>query len=370
VSAEFELRLADRADESDIRALVGSVAMPGDVAVRFAREPDYFLGTTIMGEPCDVVVARRSADGALAGVACRGEQAAYLGGEPTRVGYVGQIRIAPWARGRGLVTRGARLLRDRTAPGMLSFGVIARENPRAARALVGHRRPAGLRVARVGGLTTCAVVLRPRRTPRDPVARDGIEAHPADAATLADVLTFWEAHGPRRQFFPVTTAAAFADGATLRGLRPEDVQVAWRGGRIVGTMAVWEQSAYKQDVVDAYGPALRRLRPLYDLAARWLGARLLTPPGEAVALAFAARVCVAGDDPAVLRALLRAATSSAEARGLAFLMVGLADDDPLLPVVRRRPHVTYRSDLVALSWSGDPAVRLDGRVPYVEIATL
>lgn len=370
MSAEFELRLATRADEPEIRALVGSVAMPGDVAIRFAREPDYFLGTTIMGDPCDVVVARRRGDDALAGVACRAEQGAYVGGEPARVGYVGQIRIAPWARGRGLVTRGARLLRERTPPGTLSFGVIARENVRAARALASPRLPAGLRVARVGGLTTCAVLLRPGRTPRAPAARDGLEVRPADATTLADVLAFWEAHGPRRQFFPLTTAAGFADGATLRGLRSEEVQVAWRGGRVVGTMAVWEQSAYKQDVVDAYGPTLRRLRPVVDLAARLWGARPLTPPGAAIALAFAARVCVAGDDPAVLRALLRAATSSAEARGLAFLMVGLADHDPLLPVVRRRPHVTYRSDLIALSWSDDPAARLDGRVPYVEIATL
>jgi hypothetical protein len=370
VSDAFELRLATPADEPAIRALVGSVTMPGDVAIRFVREPDYFLGTTIMGDPCDVGVARRRGDGALAGVACRGEQRAYVGGEPTRVGYVGQIRIAPWARGRGLVTRGARLLRERTPPGTLSFGVIARENPRAARALAGPRLPAGLRVARVGGLTTCAVVLRPGRTPRDPVARDGIEVRPADAATLAGVLAFWEAHGPRRQFFPVTTAAGFADGATLRGLRPADVRVAWRGDRVVGTMALWEQSAYKQDVVDAYGPALRRLRPVYDLAARLWGARPLTPPGEAISLAFAARICIADDDPGVMRALLRACSAAAEARGLAFLMVGLADDDPLLPIVCRHPHVTYRSDLVALSWTDDPLARLDGRVPYVEIATL
>jgi hypothetical protein len=375
VSDAFDLRLATPEDEPEIRALVGSVAMPGDVAIRFAREPDYFLGTTIMGDPCDVVVARRRGDGALAGVACRGEQRAYVGGEPTRVGYVGQIRIAPWARGRGLVTRGARLLRERTPPGTLSFGVIARENPRAARALAGPRLPAGLRVARVGGLTTCAVVLRPGRAPRGrpprgPAAGGGIEVRPADAATLAGVLAFWEAHGPRRQFFPVTTAAGFADGATLRGLRPEDVRVAWRGDRVVGTMALWEQSAYKQDVVVAYGAGLRRLRPAYDVAARLWGARPLTPPGEAIALAFAARICIADDDPGVMRALLRACSAAAEARGLAFLMVGLADDDPLLPIVRRHPHVTYRSDLIALSWTDDPLARLDGRVPYVEIATL
>jgi len=380
VSAEFEVRLATRADEPDIRALVGSVAMPGDVAIRFEREPDYFLGATIMGDPCDVVVGRRRDDGVLVGLACRAEQNAYVADEPTRVGYIGQIRIAEGARGRGLVGRGARLLRERTPPGMLGFGVVARENRRATGALVGARLPAGLRAARVAGLTTCAIVLRGRAARRAPgpahggvasrPAHGGVDVRSADATTLTDALAFWHANGPRRQFFPVTTEASFADGATLRGLRPEDVFLAWCGDRIVGTMALWEQSAYKQDVVHAYGPVLRRLRPAYDLAARLLGARPLTPPGEPIALAFAARVCVADDDPGVMRALLRAVAADAHVRGLAFLMVGLADDDPLLSVVRRHPHITYRSDLYALSWTDDPLARLDGRVPYVEIATL
>ena len=367
MSAEFDVRLATREDEPEIRALVGSVAMPGDVAIRFEREPDYFLGATIMGDPCDVVVGRRRDDGKLVGLACRAEQERYVAGEPTRIGYIGQIRIADGARGRGLVARGARLLRERTPAGMLAFGVIARENPRAAGALVGARLPGGLRAARVAGLTTCAIVLWGRGWRP---ARGGVDIRRADATTLADALTFWHAHGPRRQFFPRTTRADFDGGEALRSLHPEDVFLARRGDRVVGTMALWEQSAYKQDVVHAYRARLRRQRPAYDLAARLLGARPLTPPGEPIALAFAARVCVADDDPGVMRALLRAVTAEAHARGLAFLMVGLADDDPLLSVVRRQPHITYRSDLFALSWTDDPLARLDDRVPYVEIATL
>jgi hypothetical protein len=51
-------------------------------------------------------------------------------------------------------------------------------------------------------------------------------------------------------------------------------------------------------------------------------------------------------------------------------MLGLADEDPLLRVARRWLHVTYRSDLYALSWDDDPATRLDTRIPYIEIGTL
>ena len=81
-------------------------------------------------------------------------------------------------------------------------------------------------------------------------------------------------------------------------------------------------------------------------------------------------MAVADDDPAVLRALLAACAERARERGKAFLMVGLADEDPLLPVVRRWLHVTYRSDLFTLAWDGATVPVPDGRVPRIEIATL
>jgi hypothetical protein len=184
------------------------------------------------------------------------------------------------------------------------------------------------------------------------------------------VVSFLRRCGPRRQLFPAYSLEDLTGGATTRGLAPEHIMVARRGEAVIGVMAAWDQAAFKQDIVDEYGPMLRRLRPFYDLAARALGARPLTPPGEAIPLAFAACTCVADDDPAVMRGLLAACARSARERGKAFLMLGLADDDPLLAVARPWLHVTYRSDLFAFSWSADPAQVLDGRVPYVEIATL
>jgi hypothetical protein len=58
-------------------------------------------------------------------------------------------------------------------------------------------------------------------------------------------------------------------------------------------------------------------------------------------------------------------------RGLALLMAGFADGDPLLAEARRTIHVTYRSDLFLFSWATpSPAAGLDARLPYCEIATL
>jgi hypothetical protein len=362
----FDIGLAAAQDDPEIRALVASIAMPGAVAVRFAREPDYFLGTTIMGDPCDVLIARARPGGRLAGIACRAERPAFLNGQPARLGYIGQIRLAPEYQGHWLVQRGARLVRDMSPPGLVYFGVIARENPLARSVLVGARPPGALRAIRLAGLTTCAIVVRPRRRRHLP----GIEVSPAAHGDIAKIVSFLGTEGPKRQLFPAYSVDDFLGGTALRGLVPEDVMVARRGDAIVGVMAAWDQASYKQDLVDSYGTTLRRLRPAYDLTARLLRARPLTEPGHAIALAFAACVCVADDDPDVMRALLDACLEHALARGKAFLMVGLADNDPLLPAVSRLLHVTYRSDLYALSWSVDPAEVLDDRVARIEIATL
>jgi hypothetical protein len=302
----------------------------------------------------------------VAGVLCRAEHPAFVNGIETRIGYIGQIRVADGFRGRWLLHRSMALFRDASPPGMLYMGVIARENPRARGALLERRPPGGLRSVRVGGITTCAILLRPR-----PAARaKGLEVATAAETGLPVVVAFLRHEGARRQLYPAYTEVDFTGGRTLRGLGPGDVTVVLRGGEVVGVMASWYQASFKQDIVDGYGSALRRMRPAYDLAARLIGARSLTPPGSAIPLSFAACTCVADDDPEVMRLLLAATTARARAQGKAFLMLGLADEDPLLRVGRRWLHVTYRSDLYALSWDDDPAARLDGRTPYIEIGTL
>ena len=228
----FEVRLATPADEPDLRALVGSVAMPGAVAVRFAREPDYFLGTTIMGDPCDVVVARERATGALAGFACRAERSAFVNGVAERVGYLGQVRVAERFRGAGLVARGARLLRERTPPGQLAFGVLARENHRAVGALVGARPAGGVRTARLAGLTTCAVLLRPRRAAHGA----GVEVRPAGDALLPDLVAFLRAEGRAASSSRRTRSRTSRAGPRCAGSRRRTCR--WRGAA-GGSWARW-----------------------------------------------------------------------------------------------------------------------------------
>jgi hypothetical protein len=192
------------------------------------------------------------------------------------------------------------------------------------------------------------------------------------------VVSFLRREGRRRQFFPALTEADFGPGDAGAGPQPGDVVIARRKGQIAGVAALWDQGAQKQTVVRGYRGALRWLRPAYNLGARLLGAPAapLPAPGSPLRSAFASYLTVAEDDPPTCRALLRALLGLAAGRGQAYVLLGLAEGDPLLEVGRRFPHVAYSSTLYTVRPpDGRPDGRewldaLDGRPAQVEIATL
>jgi hypothetical protein len=363
----FRFALAGREDEPDIRALVGSLAMPGSVSVRFERQPDYFLGTTIQGDPCHVLIARHVPDGTLAALAVRAERRVWLGGEPCRLAYIGQIRVAPRFQGRWLMQRAALEVSQLHEPGLPYLGVIATDNPVALGTLTGRRRPGAPEVRRLARLVSLALVVHGRFRGRRP----HLPVEFLSTATVEEAVAFLQRVGSGRDLFPIVTAQELLDGRSYRDLRLEDVAVVRRAGVIVGVLGSWDQSAYKQETVAGYGSRLARLRPAYDLMAWALGGRPLPAIGEGIRTAFGCLRCVADDDPDVLAALLWAALERAAGQGQAFLMLGFDERDPQLRQVPRWLRVAYRSE-VFLGWYGphDPSARLDGRPCQVEVGTL
>jgi hypothetical protein len=186
-------------------------------------------------------------------------------------------------------------------------------------------------------------------------------------------VAFLQRCGAARQFFPYYTEADFCDSPLTLDFQPQDFVIARRDGMIVGVVGLWDQSRYKQTVVQSYSRALHRLRPGYNLAARITGAQPMPQPGEHLRYAYASFVCVQEQERAAFAALLWQVYGMAAERGYTYLMLGLTTSDPLLAVARRYPHLAYYSRLYTVGWDDSAPglhTRLDGRIPYVEIAAL
>ncbi|HEX2033585.1 MAG TPA: hypothetical protein VHS99_05320 [Chloroflexota bacterium] len=367
---ELCLEPATAADDPAIRRLLSRTPVPGRVSLTYEREPDYFLGCSTMGQEYQVVVDRLHPSGQVVGVACRAIATRFVNGRLAEVGYLGQLRADPRFRGRWLLARAFRLLRETDGAARVEgyLATITEENREALGLLVRRPRrrlPVFRHLARLQ--TLALIVRRPRAVPPSPYTiRRG------SVAQLEAIVAFLRRHGAARQFFPLYSAADFLDGARLRGFDVGDFVLAWRGGELAGAAGLWDQSGYKQLVVRGYHGLLRWARPVYNLGVSLCGGRPLPAPGQALRCAYASFICVAGNDREIFRPVLREVYNLAAARGYAFLLVGLAAHDPLLAEARRYAHIAYGSSLYSVCWDdqGHFHERLDGRLPGLEIATL
>ncbi|HSS48321.1 MAG TPA: hypothetical protein VLX28_05185, partial [Thermoanaerobaculia bacterium] len=204
---------------------------------------------------------------------------------------------------------------------------------------------------------------RPRR-------RTGVRIERGIPERMGDVAACLERNRRRYQFAPRFSAADLLSPERSRGLAPNDFFLAVINNEVVGCLALWNQSGFKQVVVRGYAPRLARWRPWMNLLAPGLGTPRLPDPGHALPHAYLSHLAVDGDDPEIFRALVEAAYAEARARRYVYVVTGLAARHPWNAWLEKRfkPRA-YASILYAVLWENE-VVALDGRMPHVEVALL
>jgi hypothetical protein len=370
--AAFDVRAAGRSDDADLRHLLRTNPMEGEISVSLEREPDVFLSGSVGGHRQDAVVARDAASGRVAGMASRSVYDGFLNGVPRSIGYLGQLRVSREFRGRaGLLTRGYAAMRARRAPGDLPFDLttIVVDNVRARRVLeaglegVPAYRP-------LEELTTLIVPLWRRQKVR--VSR-AMSVERGSPDLIDDIVRCMDRNRRRCQFAPRWTASDVRSADRSRDLSPGDFLIATRGGAVAGCLALWDQSRFKQIVVRGYGPSMRRWRPWTDLSARLIGTPSLPAVGEPLSHVYVSHLAVDDDDEEIFGLLLAHAYNAALERGYACAIVGLAARHPFLRLVTRAYRAwAYSSILYAACWEpcADVLARIDSRVPHLEVGLL
>lgn len=367
--ARVVLAPAAAGDDARLRRLLADNPMDGRIRIAFEREPSYFHAVGVQGRFAQVFVGRDLDTGALVGVGTRTVKPAFVNGEPRALGYLSELRLLPRYRGGTLVARGYRLLRKLHRDGRtdLYSTVIAAENTLALRTIASGR--AGLPAYRDLGLFDSPAVNLVRGKPP---LHAGVEIVRGEPALLDDIVACLNEHGRAKQFAPVYAREDFGPEGWLRDFRVEDFYVALDRGRVVGTLARWDQRGFKQTRVVGYRGSLRLLRPLCGVGARLFGWPRLPRPGEHLASFYAGFIAVAQNDVRIFRALLRRLYNDAVGGPHAYFVIGLHERDPLRAALADYRCSPYRGRLYCAHFEdGEAAYRaLDGRIPHVEVATL
>ena len=369
MSSRYIFDLAVPADDAQLRARMAEDRMEGPIAVSFRREPSYFGSTCVQGHATEIIKCVDTRTSRIVGLGSRSTSLAWVDGKPRRIGYLADLRGAPEVRCGTLLARGFRLLRQLHERDRVPFytTVIYDGNTSALQSLVGAR--AGLPVYQdCGRLLTPAIHLD---LPRRAIAMRGIEigrGHPGDLPQLVDFLN---RRLRERQFAPVYRVRDFARGRFVN-LDARNFFVARSRGRLVGTLAAWDQASIRQTHVARYSPLLAALRPLYNLAAHMTPLKPLPAVGARIPFVYLACAAVENDDVDLFRGLLRSACNTLRRGPWHYAVASLHERDPLATVLGECRQIAAAGRLFVVHYPEDAAAvaALESRVPYVEAGCL
>jgi hypothetical protein len=371
----FTFALATPADDAALRRLLRENPIPGAIALTFEREPSYFAAAGVEGPFHQTIVARDEASGQIVGMGSRAVRPLTVNGQVMPVGYMSQLRIDSqyaWGASVGRAVRqGFAVYHQLHADGRTPFYLLSLvAGNRAAERLLTAGLPDGPYLVPYTTLHTYAIATR-RKQPPVPLPRD-VQLVTGHAGWTQAIVACLQRNGLRHQFSPWWTAETLFHPAQAPGLRPEDFTLAVQGDQVIGCLACWDQSQFKQTVVRGYQGLLARSRALVNLVAPLAGWPPLPPPNTNLKHAYASHLAVDEDNPVIFAALLRHLHAVAVERQYAYLMLGLAQADPWNALIRPYRTLCYTSHLTLAAWEDGRAAiaALDGRAPGIEIALL
>jgi hypothetical protein len=370
--SRYAFELATMEHDVSLRRLFAANDMEGDIRISFQREPNYFYASGLQGAFHQVIAARDTMTSEIIGVGTRAVRQGFLNGEIQNIGYLADMRLDPRYRGGPLVARAYRYLEQlhRDGRARIYFTLIAEANRRALTTIATGR--AGIPPYRDFGqiLSPAVNIFRSK-----PALAGDFEIVRGSNDLLSEIVGCLNRNHRRKQFAPYYTVEQFDRGSNsgcLRDFHVQDFYVALRSGKVVGVLGKWDQQAFKQTVVTGYGAKIRALRPTYNLASKLLGGASYPPPGAMLRFFYASFIAVDNDDVQVFRALLRQLYNDSVGAGYNYFVVGLHERDPLIAALSGYVLIPFKARLFIVHFDdgAEPFNNLDGRVPYIELASL
>lgn len=369
MAARYQVMLADSSDEAELRRRMASDHMQGAMTLSFRREPDYFLGCGVQGDESQIIKCVDSKSGRIVGLGARHSKRLFVNGLETRFGYLSDLRGDEAARKRTLLARGYAFLRELHAADKLPlyFSVILDGNDEAIAALTTAR--AGLPIYKDRGRILTPAIHLDRRRPELLCA--GVTIRRGTDSNMPQVFEFLQREHARKQLAPCYRHSDLGSPRLL-GLKPEHFYVAYRGDQIVGSVATWDQSEFRQTHVERYSGSLRLAKPLINIAARFSSLHSLPAVGEKVPYVYLSLIATENNRTDIFATLLRTVYREQRNRKYHFLIAGLHEKDPLSEVLNdyRSIEAGGRLFLIYYPEDAEAVANLDARTYYIEMATV
>jgi hypothetical protein len=364
----FRFELAMPHDGPELLEILEEASFSGNLALLYTRRPDAYASLQQEGHPVDIIVCRDTERQQIVGFGAGAIRAVWINGVPTKIGYLFGLRTRlAYRKKYPLLNRGYAFLYAQQESQHVPFYLttILTDNLAAQRLL--ERRRADMPAYQPFGAYTVSVF---KTTARRRALPAGFTFQATTPADLPDLLAFLTCAGQQTQFFPVIREANLKLGLS-GGLRFQDFYLLRDNHQqLVAAGAVWDQTVYKQYVMQGYAGVFKWLYRC-SRGLPLLGLPALPAPGSVLSFFTLAFWTVRDHQPELCRIFL--AQIARVAPQYPFFLVGLPAAHPLHPELQRRPHLSYRSQIYLVSWEAQRGAveNLNSALPpYLECGLL
>ncbi|MDH5656653.1 MAG: hypothetical protein OEZ34_12140 [Spirochaetia bacterium] len=330
---QFDFQTASD-DDSGILELLEEEVFPGNISLLYTRRDRPLFSLRKEGESVEILLIRETKSGELAAMACCSLNFVFDGGKVLQMGYLFGLRIRKkYRRHIHLLPEGYRFLfdRNRNSPPAFYLTTILEENLSARRVLEKKRK--GMPYYDFSGRYEVHALVTGKNYP------SSYRLESANSQSMDALIEFYQDYGKEIPYFPVIQKKNLLVGVSFPALE-NFVVLKDKSGQILAAGAVWDQSAYKQYIIQSYGKLFRILRPISGIFPLF-GYPPLPPQGSMLSFFTLSFYAVRDKNPEVFRIFL--AEIQNQFRRWAYFTVGIHENDPLKNTLVKFRGLVYKS---------------------------
>jgi GNAT superfamily N-acetyltransferase len=331
-TASVVVRAARVDDNEAILALMRRCPMQADISLTIERDPDFFALSRARGETHTFIA---EINGTLVGCLSAWRRDAWVSGDRARICYLGDLRVSPEYRRRGVARAlGVAMRRFQGELPVVPFLLATGAGNAAVAPVAAHFGAVGEPIARLTSWQLLPVVLLK-------IIPD-IDIGTAEERDIGELTTLLDDFYRSRDFAPV-----FGDGGLNRliasspGASLSDYLVARRKGRVVAALGVWDASAVKRTRVVGMPLWLSAVCALGRGASRLASLPPFPRQGGLLHFRYIRHAVFAPGEDQALANLVRWAVNATRDRSEHFVLYTCVDTDTLCSAVAGVPRLSF-----------------------------
>ena len=342
-------------DNKEVLDLINSTSVKGDIEVSFTKEPDYLKALKVCADDVQTVIGKVNDKVEILGT--RSLKKVYINGEKETLGYLSDLKISKNAKKIHALSEGFKFMKSLMDDSRAKFHIatIIEDNKQGKIALTWtNKNPNIPNFYDLGIMNTYFIlpVLPIFISKKNNVIRGSMDI-------LDDIVEFLNTEGRKKQFFPIYTKEYFLN---LPNFNIEDFYVATANNEIVGVVAKWEQTSFKQVIIKKYNKKWKWIKRLTG--------KILPQENEPIKQFYLSFIAIKDNKNSVFEVLLSKIHN--DNRHYKYFSLILHSKDNLNRSLRKFFSIKYKSRLYITEFMEDEEITnmVDDRIPYLELAGL